>query len=383
MTDVQQVLDNAVADGRVPAVAAAFATRDGVRFCGAAGNRCVAGGDPLRSDSIFRIASMTKAITTFAALQLVEAGRVGLDDDVSRILPEIGKRQLLEGFDDRGKARLRPVRGTITLRQLLTHTAGFGYSFLSADLAQAQQLQMMGDPFEGTDAFMEAPLIRDPGTAWEYGINTDWAGQLVETLSDQRLGDYFDEHIFAPLGMTDTHFNVPAEKHGRVITLHHRTPDGGLVEDPDAAPPDVPFHAGGHGLYSTAGDYLRFLQAVLRGGELDGSRILGESLCTEAGRDHIAPLALGEFKSSAPELANDVADFAGCGHGLGFVVTNDPLPTGRSAGSLAWAGIFNSYYWIDTHRGVTGVYLSQILPFYDAGSVSAFQAFESAVYEAL
>ncbi|NNL86730.1 MAG: beta-lactamase family protein [Myxococcales bacterium] len=383
MTSVERVLEEAVGAGGLPGVAAAYATRDGMRYCGAAGMRCVASADPLHSDSIFRIASMTKAITTFAALQLVDAGKVDLDEDVAAYLPELGKRQLLEGFDENGKPKLRPPRGAITLRQLLTHTAGFGYSFLNTNLVQAFEAGMMGDPFEGNDRFLEAPLVNDPGTAWEYGINTDWVGRLVETLSDQTLEEYFQAEILGPLGMEDTAFNLPADKKGRIITVHQRGPDGVLTEDPDTPPEDVPFHAGGHGLYSTAGDYLRFLQAVLRGGELDGARILSAERCAEASRDQIAPLHVGAFKSAMPALCNDVADFVGAAHGLGFLINPEALPTGRSAGSLAWAGIFNSYYWIDPTRGISGVYLSQILPFYDSGSVPASHAFEAAAYASL
>ncbi len=183
--------------------------------------------------------------------------------------------------------------------------------------------------------------------------------------------------------MEDTAFNLPSEKHARVVTVHHRDEGGGLVEDADTPPASVSFHMGGGGLYSTARDYLRFLRAVLRGGELDGARILSEALTADAGRDHIAPLTVGAFKSALKAYSNDVEDFVGAGHGLGFVINPTELPTGRSPGSLAWAGLFNSYYWIDPTRGVTGVYLSQILPFYDAGSVGVFQDFETAVYASL
>lgn len=383
MRSLKRILEQGTGAGGVPGAAAAFGTRDGVQFCHAAGFRCVSTRDPLRPDAIFRIASMTKAIASLAALQLVDAGRVDLDEDLVRHLPELGDRPVLEGFDESGAPRLRPARGTITLRRLLTHTAGFGYPFWNADLRRCVELGVVGDIFAGDDSFLNAPLIRDPGTAWEYGINTDWVGRLVEVLGGASLGAYCRSHIFEPLGMPDTAFNPPAESHPRLVTVHHRAPDGPLCEDAERPPMRVSFHAGGSGLYSTAGDYLRFLRALLCGGELDGRRILSEAMVAEAGRDQIAPLRVGTLKSADTALSNDVDAFHGCQFGLGFVINPEPLRTGRSAGSLSWAGLYNSYYWIDPGRGVAGVFLSQILPFYDAAAVALSRSFETAVYQAL
>jgi len=383
MRSLEQILEDETGTDAVPSAAAAYATREGVQFLGAAGFRCLASGDPLEPDAIFRIASMTKAITSVAALQLVDAGRVGLDDEMSRYLPELGDRPVLEGFDEAGVPRLRPAHTPITLRKLLTHTSGFGYQFLNADLQRSAESGIVGDLFSGDDAFFNSPLIHEPGSTWEYGISTDWVGRLIETLSGGSLGDYCRTHIFEPLGLEDTAFDLRCEKHPRLVTVHHRDPAGSLREDPDDPPPDASFHAGGHGLYSTASDYLRFLQAVLRGGELDGARILSDAMVAEAGRDHIAPLRTGPWKSVDGAHCNDVDAFAGAQFGLGFVINPEPLPTGRSPGSLAWAGLFNSYFWIDPHRGVAGVFLSQILPFYDPRAVALSQAFETAVYEAL
>jgi CubicO group peptidase (beta-lactamase class C family) len=382
MGAMDQVLEQTTAQGGVPGVVAAYATRDGVEFCGASGYRCVASADPLRVDSIFRIASMTKAITSVAALQLVDEGRVGLDDEMTRYFPELGDRQLLKGFDAAGTPLLRPAKKPVTLRQLLTHTAGFGYAFLNADLHRYTEDGHVGDIFAGDEGFIDAPLVHDPGSIWEYGINTDWVGRLVEAQSGQSLGDYCRATIFEPLAMVDTAFEVPAAKQPRLVTVHHRGADGALQEEADSPPANAPFHMGGAGLYATAGDYLRFLRAILHGGELDGARILSEALVAEAGRDHIAPLQVEPFRTADPQVSNDVDDYAGSGFGLGFAINRDRLPTGRSAGSLAWAGIYNSYYWIDPTRGLTGVFLAQILPFYDAQAVAASGAFERLAYEA-
>jgi methyl acetate hydrolase len=384
MRSLEQVLEDGVSTtGEVPGAAAAYATRDGMQFLGAAGSRCLASGDPMRPDALFRIASMTKAITSVAALQFVDSGDVSLDDEMSRYIPELADRPVLEHFGETGDPTFRPARGAITLRRLLTHTAGFGYDFLSSDLRRGVEAGIVGDLFAGDDVFLNAPLIRDPGTRWEYGINTDWVGCLVESLSGESLGDYCRSQIFEPLGMNDTTFEPAEEQISRLVTVHRRAPDGSLIEDPDNPPPKVSFHSGGGGLYSTARDYLRFLQAILLGGELEGARILSEAMVAEAAKDQIAPLRVEAMKSVDPALCNDVDAFAGAQHGLGFVINPDALATGRSAGSLTWAGIYNSYYWIDPSRGVAGVFLSQILPFYDSAAVALSQAFESAVYDAL
>jgi methyl acetate hydrolase len=383
MRNLEQVLESGTRDGAVPGAVAAYATRDGAQFLGAAGFRCLANRDRMSPEALFRMASMTKAITTVAALQFVDSGRVGLDDEMSRYLPALGDRPVLERFEETGRPTLRPARGAITLRQLLTHTAGFGYDFLDANLRRGVEAGIVGNLFAGDDVFLNAPLIRDPGTQWEYGISTDWVGHLVETLSGETLGDYCRANIFEPLEMNDSTFEPSAEQHARLVTVHHRAPDGSLSEDRDLPPPKVSFHSGGGGVYSTASDYLRFLQAILLGGELEGARILSAAAVAEAAKDQIAPLRVGKFKSVDPTLCNDVDAFDGAQHGLGFVINPDVLATGRSAGSLAWAGIYNSYYWIDPSRGVAGVFLSQILPFYDPAAVALSQAFEKAVYDSL
>lgn len=381
MHEIDEILGSTT--DRVPGVAAAYATRDGLQYLGSAGRRCRATDDPIQPDTIFRIASMTKAITSVAALHFVETGRVDLDDEMSRYFPELADRPVLEGFDPAGEPILRPAAGPITLRQLLTHTGGFGYQFLNADIRQGVASGSIGDLFAGDDTFLNAPLIRDPGTCWEYGINTDWVGRLVEHLSGETLGDYFHNHIFEPLGMVDTAFELSPEQQARLVTVHHREPDGSLSEEPDSPPGKTSFHAGGGGLYSTAGDYLRFLQAILGGGEFEGSRILSEKMVVDASRDHIAPIRVSPFRSVDPGLCNDVDDFEGSQHGLGFVINPEALPTGRSARSLAWAGIYNSYYWIDPNQGVAGVFLSQVLPFYDPTAVRLNHDFETAVYDRL
>ena len=303
MRSLNQILAGGVGAGTVPGAAAAYATRDGLRFIGGAGFRCIASGDPIQMDSIFRIASMTKAITSVAALRFVDDGRVGLDDEMRRYLPELGDRPVIEGFDDAGDPILRPSQRAMTLRQLLTHTAGFGYDFLNADLRRGVEAGIVGDLFAGDDTFLNAPLVRDPGTAWEYGINTDWVGRLVEILSGESLADYCRTHIFEPLAMIDTTFEPTKEQCARLVTVHHRAVDGSLREDPDEPPQKTSFDSGGGGLYSTAADYLRFLQAILRGGELDGERILSEAMIEEAARDHIAPIRVPPIRSVSGDFS--------------------------------------------------------------------------------
>ncbi len=381
------ILRDATEGGALPCAAAAFVSRTGETYKGAFGYRSAASEEPLRIDSIFRIASMTKAAASVAALQWVEAGAVTLDEPISRCLPELADRKVLRGFDGAGKPVLEDNPVPVTLRQLLTHSAGFGYEVWNRNLLRCVEdghLESVFEVFEtGSDRFLEAPLVNVPGTVWEYGISTDFVGLLVERLSGQPLGDYMATRIFGPLGMADTAFNLPPEKHGRVVTVHDRAPGGTLSEQPEAPLPERAFHSAGGGLYSTAEDYLRFLEALLHGGRLGSAVLLGEELVAEALRDHIAPLTVQPLKTVMPEVSNDCDLGASGGFGLGFAVNPRPLATGRRAGSGAWAGLFNSYFWLDPASGVAGLFLSQLLPFCDTEALAAFERFEAAVYDTL
>src|SRR5438034_147833 len=262
---IDQVLREAVAQ-KIPGVVAMVANTDGVIYQGASGKRDTAKNAPMAVDSIFRIASMTKPITSVAVMQLVESGRVKLDEPAATYLPELSQVQVLEEFDaSTGKAKLRPPKAPPTVRQLLSHTSGFAYEFFDAQLHAYVATGAVPSASRGDDGFLKAPLLFDPGSRWEYGISSDWLGKLVEKVSGQTLEDYFRQHIFQPLGMTDTFFSVPSEKQARVVALHQRQDDGSFLQAPPQPFRSVQFFSGGGGLYSTAGDYLKFARMLLGG----------------------------------------------------------------------------------------------------------------------
>ena len=379
---IADALESAVKDGKIPGVIGIAATRDEVVYQGAAGVRDVSNGEPMTVDTIVRIASMTKAITSVGIMQLVEQEKIRLDDPVGQYLPRFADAQVLEGFDADDKPILRPAKSPVTVRHLLTHTSGYVYEIWNADAGRNVELGNVASILAGGDAFLDTPLSFDPGTQWEYGIGTDVLGILIEAISGQSLDVYFQQQIFTPLKMQDTFFNVPEEKQHRVATIHSKSVDGELTPIPLSLRQGG-FLSGGGGLLSTAGDYTRFLQAMLNGGELDDSRILNGSTVHLMAQNHIGELeAANSIVSSAPSLSNDVNILPDSvdKFGLGFLINSDPVPGGRSAGSLAWAGMYNSYYWIDIEKGICGVLITQILPFYDAEVVTLFDNFEKSIY---
>jgi methyl acetate hydrolase len=318
-------------------------------------------------------------------MQLVERGKLALDGPAATVVPELGAAKVLEGFDAAGQPRLRAPKRPITLRHLLTHTAGYGYEIFNAAIAQYQTATGTPGITTCTNAALTTPLLFDPGDRWEYGINIDWAGKMVEAVSGQRLDRYFEQNIFGPLGMRDTSFKLSPSQQSRLASVHQRGADGTLAPIEFGLPQEPEFLMGGGGLYSTAGDYLRFAQMIMRDGALNGAAVLRPETVAQMAQNHIGALEVPPVKSAMPELSNDVELFPGISTkwGLSFVINTQPLPTGRSAGSLAWAGLANTYFWIDRTRRVSGVFLSQVLPFYDAPVVDLLVKFETEVYRAL
>jgi methyl acetate hydrolase len=367
---IQALLDGAVKKGAMHGVAAVVVDRNGVLAHHAAG--------AARADTMFRNASMTKAVATTAALQLVEQGRLELDATVESILPAFGEIQLLDGFDADDKPRLRAPKSKPTIRQLMTHSSGLGYFFLSPDLLRWHGAT--GEPvvLSGLKRSLSAPMIHEPGTAWEYGVNTDWLGLVVEKLSGQSLGGYLQQHVYAPLGMHDTTFTPTAEQRARLLPVKQRQADGNLIPSPHDLPATSQWDAGGHGSYGTIQDYGRFVQAWLA----DGGPILKPATVNLALQNHLGSITLPPvIKSTMPELSNDVPGLpVPQSWGLGFHLTLADLPGMRSAGTADWAGLFNSYYWIDRTRGVGGVFMTQLLPFFDMPVVETLMGFEMAVY---
>jgi len=382
---IDAVLRRAVEAKEVPGVVAMAATDRVILYEGAFGTRDLTKGPEMTADTIFRLASMTKAVTSVAAMQLVEQDRLQLDQPIGSVLPELAAPQVLEGFDDNGSPRLRPAKRPITLRHLLTHTAGFGYEVWDEDLVR--YVKVSGTPPTSTAklASLRLPLVFDPGERWEYGINIDWAGRAVEAVSGQPLAVYFREHIFTPLGMKDTDYAISSAQQSRLVGVHQRKPDGGLEAITVPDPLWREFWSGGGGLYSTGRDYLTFLQMLLNQGRLNGVQLLRPETVALMGENQIGDIKAGIMKTANPQRSNDVDLFPGisCRWGLGYMINTQPGPNGRSAGSLTWAGIYNTYYWLDPQKRVAGVILTQILPFADHKAVKLYGEFERGVYDAL
>lgn len=385
-----RALQGAVASGQIPGVVALAATDRDTLYHGAFGRRGLdrdaPAGGAMTPDSVFWIASMTKAITSVAAVQQVERGKLSLDGPIADVLPELRAVPVLEGFDAAGAPRLRPARRPITLRHLLTHTAGFTYTIWDANAARyAQQAGIPGIITCKNDA-LKMPLAFDPGERWDYGINIDWAGKAVERVSGQRLGVYLRENLFGPLGMEDTGFKLGESQRARLVSMHARQPDGSLGVIPFEIPQDPEFEMGGGGLYSTAADYMRFCQMFLRDGRAEnGAPVLRPETVALVGQNHIGALDVTALRSVDPVSSNDAEFFPGMVKkwGLATMINTQAVPGGRGANSLNWAGLGNTYYWIDPNRRVAGVILMQLLPFADGPALRALSDFEAATYKSL
>jgi methyl acetate hydrolase len=377
-------LARAVTDGRIAGAVAMVMDRSGVTYRTAAGVRAAGAPAPMDEATVFWIASMTKAVVSVAALQQVERGTLTLDGDLADLLPDLAGMEVLDGFEADGTPRLRPARRAVTLRHLLTHTAGFGYDWLDADLRRWSQATGAASANGGVRAAHRQPLLFDPGEGWAYGINTDWVGLAVEAASGQRLDAYLGQHVFAPLGMTDTAFALSVEQEARRASLHVRVPDAGLAAMPFAMPADPEVLSGGGGLFGTAPDYGRFLRMLLNGGSLDGRQVLAPQTVALLGEVQTGEHRAGAFKTAAPGTSNDFDLFPDMhtGWGLTGMISPQAGPAGRSAGSLAWAGLFNTYYWVDPTAGIAGLLMAQLLPFGDPEILALTEALERGAYGA-
>jgi methyl acetate hydrolase len=380
---IDQALTEAVKSGRVPGVVALAANDKGTIYSGAFGVRSLGQPQPMTVDSVFWIASMTKAVTTVAAMQMVEQGKLKLDQPASEILPDLASAQVLQGFDAAGTPQLRPAKRPITLRQLLTHTAGYTYDIWNADTGRYEKQANLPGIITCKDDALKTPLAFDPGDRWEYGINIDFAGKMVEKVSGERLESYFHEHIFGPLGMADTSFKLSPSQRGRLVAMHARGADGSLKPIEFEMPQEPEFFMGGGGLYSTGPDYLKFVRMFLNRGSLDGKTVLRPETVAMMGQNQIGNVNVVMLKTVMPDSSLDAEFFPGMVKkwGLGFMINTETAPTGRSAGSLAWAGLANTYFWIDPSKNIGGVILMQLLPFADAKALQTFADFESSVYK--
>ena len=371
MQRLDRVLQDTVANKDMPFVVAMVGTAAGVTYSGAAG-------PDAGLETVFRVFSLSKAICAAAAMILVERGKLSLDTPVVDILPEFGSMQVLDGFD--GKVpRLRAPRVQATVRHLATHTSGLEYEFWNADIAR--YVAMTGHPgmLTGLKAALHCPMASDPGTRWGYGMGFDWLGLVVEAVDGRRIDAFCQAEIFAPLGMTQTGF---AADPARLAKLAIRGPAGRFVPH-DLAPPPMPEVYGmGHALYSTAPDYMRFLRMVLNKGVLDGNRALSVASVAVMQADQTQGLSFQKMVTTVPPITADFDPFPGTPvtHSFGFLRNEVDIPGRRAAGSLGWAGLCNTHYWIDPARDVAAVFMTQSLPFAEARVMRAYEAFERGVY---
>jgi methyl acetate hydrolase len=280
----------------------------------------------------------------------------------------------------------RPPRRPVTLRHLLTHTAGFSYEIWSKQIIRYQEAKGLPGIISCQNAALKTPLLFDPGERWEYGINFDWAGKMVEAVSGQRLGAYFKANILEPLGMRDTAFKLTPAMRARLAKIHQRGADDRLEPLLELEIPQEPeFELGGAGLYGTAGDFLKFVRMILNRGAADGRRVLKPETVDMMAQNQIGELRVGMLRTAMPNLSNDAEFFPGMPKtwSFGFMINTEAAPTGRTAGSLAWAGLANCFFWIDPKKGVGGVYLTQVLPLADKKSLPLYFEFEKAVYRNL
>jgi CubicO group peptidase (beta-lactamase class C family) len=376
---IDETLRSGIARRKIPATVAMVAAGSKTLYAGAFGKRD-SEGTLAAVDSIFAIASMTKAITTVAALQLVEQGKVTLDEPVSKYLPQLEKLDVLEGFASGGKPILRPARTAITLKHLLTHTSGLCYDTWD------EKMSRFASPSAGAPASAAVgPLMFQPGERWQYGQGVDWAGRLVEKISGMSLEDYFQARILGPLEMRDTSYILPPARFDRLIGRWTRE-NGELKPNLRTQPAPPKTFNGGGGLYSTAADYVRFMQMILRQGRgVNNAAILQPKTVESMEVNQIGNATAGKMRSYRPDYSSDVDIQPGFTEkwGLGFLINTTAYTGGRAAGSLAWAGIYNTFFWIDTRSGICCVLLMQFLPFVDKEAVGLLNDFERAVYASL
>ncbi|MEM7096016.1 MAG: serine hydrolase domain-containing protein [Actinomycetota bacterium] len=382
MGAMDDVLQAGVERGDVAGVTAIVVDRDGVVWEGGFGERAAGSGAEMTADTVGAIFSMTKAITGAAAIHCVERGLLELDAPAGNVLDDLADPQVLTGFDGDGQPTTRPAEGDVTLRNLLTHTSGYVYDIWNTDIARWYEATGAPSLFDLKKDALRIPLAFDPGTRWEYGIGIDWAGLMVEAVSGQTLGEYFAEHLFGPMGMDDTGFAPTDSMMSRFGAMHARMPDGGLapIELPPAEAPE--FEMGGGGLAGTMGDYARFMRMVLNDGELDGTQVMSADSVASMAANSMGDLRVTELKTAAPQFSNDAELFPGeeKSWGLTFQVHEQAGKTGRSAGTLSWAGLANSYFWIDAEQDIAGAYMTQILPFADDRAYALYEEFETAAY---
>ena len=385
-TCLDSVLDQCVhRHGGVPGVVAMATDRRGNFYEGAAGTRELGQDRPMTTDAVFAIFSTTKALAGTCILQLIEEGRIKLTDPAKMYAPEIGELQVLEGFDANGQPRTRRPKRDITIDDLMLHTSGLSYECFSADDLKYRTAKSVPGIVSCTFEAIRTVLLHDPGERRTYGVSIDWLGRIVEQQRGKRLGEVMQERIFGPLGMQDIAFHMSEPMKARRVSMHSRSAGGQLTPLPDRMLPQPPaMDCGGHGLYATVGEYMKFIRMILNDGAGPNGRVLKPETVALMARDGLSALGLssGAWASSIPALSNSGEFFPGLDKGWSytFMTNRERAPSGRAAGSLMWAGLANCFYWIDRASGIGGYWATQILPFQDCASYPGFVEFETAVY---
>jgi CubicO group peptidase (beta-lactamase class C family) len=379
-SSIDRVLQTAVDEGAVPNVVAIAADRDGLIYEGAAGPRTVGEAEPVSADSEFRIMSMTKMVATVVALQLVEQGALDLDAPVGEYCPEFDELKVLTGFEG-DQPRFRDPASRATVKQLMTHTSGLGYWFWSDALARWEQITSTPNVVAGLEAIFNAPLLADPGTSFRYGINIDWLGRVIQSVSGLGLDVAVKQGVTGPLGMDQTTFSMDDAQRAVSTPVHVQAEDGQWVSAGEILNESPEYWAGGHGLYSTPRDYIRFQRALLRNGELDGVRILQAATVDAAFQNQIGDLEFpADVPTSDPGATCDVSLGPGLKWGYGLLLNPQDVPGQRRAWSGAWAGLCNTHFWVDRASGLCASIYSNFLPFATPASLQLYGDFEAALY---
>jgi methyl acetate hydrolase len=390
-TDFKQAVDAILSRtvgvaGGVPGVVAMLTDRKSNVYEGSAGRRELGKDQPMTADSVMAIFSTTKALTGTCVMQLVEEGRVRLDDPAKKYVPEIAELQVLDGFDAAGQPKTRAPKRDITVKDLMLHTSGLCYEFFSHDDLKFRTAKDIPTVVSSSFASVRTVLLHDPGERWTYGVSIDWLGRIVEQLRGKRLGEVMRERVFDPLGMRDIAFTMTPAMQARRATIHDRAMDGKLTPLPDLVLPQPPeMDMGGHGLYASVGEYMKFIRMMLNDGAGDHGRVLKPETVAQMCLNGLGNLKSGGWTTSIPSLSNAGEFYPGLPKGWAytFQVNEAVAPSGRPAGSLMWAGLGNLYYWIDRQNGIGGFWGTQILPFHDIASYPGYVDFETAAYQHL
>lgn len=380
---LESLARQAVEAGDVPGVAIVIVGRDGNLHATAAGTRCSGQvSAAMTPDSIGWWAGLSQPWTAVLALQLVEQGRVSLDEPAQRWLPALGEVRVLAGFAN-GRPQLRRPARPITLRHLLSHTAGFGIEIWSADLLRYQELTGAPGLLSCRPEALQMPLLVDPGERWCYGIGVDWAGRLVEAVEQAPLEAVMHAQLFEPLGVADTGFRLRPAMQARLARLHQRAGEGWVALDLEVGQSPSAHAMGGGGLYGSALGYARFLQMLLADGRIGRRSVLQSETIGLLDRNAIGDLRVQPLHSVLPWLSHDIDWYPGLDKTwtLAMMRNEQRTATGRPAGGLMWGGLPNASAWVDRASGVAGVVLLQVLPLGDARAQALYCAVERLVYE--